>query len=197
VSCCGRPLFEAGYREMFATHVREVWRSLGEREVVTLSAACGKALTDWAREVGVEPRGPVVHATTYLARRLGPDVQAPPLRLSATYHDPCHLGRGCGEYDSPRRLLGAALEGEIVEPPTTRETSDCCGASGLLPRTFPEVARAMAMTRADELRSAGTDVVVTACPACRSSLQGAGLEVRDVVEVVAEWLTGQSGPAGN
>jgi Fe-S oxidoreductase len=190
MGCCGRTLFEAGYREAFKEHVQEVWAVLGEREVVLPSAACARALTEWSREVGVEPQGPVVHITTYLARRLGPHVQAPQLPEAVTYHDPCHLGRGLGEYDAPRRLLTAALAGGVKDVQDSRERSDCCGGSGILPLTYPEIAKAMAMTRADELRQAGTGQVVTACPACRESLRAAGLQVQDVAEVVDEWLGG-------
>jgi Fe-S oxidoreductase len=192
-ACCGRPLFEAGYRDAFRAHVQEVWAALGEREVVVPSAACARALGEWAAEVGVEPLGPVVHVTTYLVRRLGPHVQAQPLPRSVTYHDPCHLGRGLGEYDAPRRLLAAALANPVQEAPANREKSDCCGASGLLPKTYPEVARAMAMSRADELRAVGVSQVVTACPACRDALGVAGLPVVDVVEVVEQWLAGAAG----
>lgn len=195
--CCGRPLFEAGYRDAFKAHVQEVWGTLGEREVVMPSAACARALTEWAREVGVEPQGPVVHITTYLARRLGPHVQEPQLEGSVTYHDPCHLGRGLGEYEAPRRLLGAALAGGVKDVFESRERSDCCGGSGLLPKTYPEIAKAMAMTRADELRQSGVNQVVTACPACRESLRAAGLQVQDVAEVVDEWLGSDKPPSAS
>jgi Fe-S oxidoreductase len=193
--CCGRPLFEAGYRDAFRDHVREVWGLLGDREVVLPSAACARALTEWSQEVGVEPQGSVLHISTYLARRLGPHVQARPLPITAIYHDPCHLGRGLGEYEAPRRLLGAALSGGVKEAASHRETSDCCGGSGLLGRTYPEVARAMAMTRADELRDAGAGQIVTSCPSCQESLRAAGLQVRDLAEVVASWLGGEGGKA--
>jgi Fe-S oxidoreductase len=188
--CCGRPLYEAGYRDAFAAHLRRVWAQLGAREVVVLSAACARALGSWGREVGVEPQGPVVHATTYLARRLGPELQGAPLPWTVAYHDPCHLGRGLGEYEAPRRLLNAALAHPVEEAAQNRQGSDCCGSSGLLPRTFPEAARSMAMSRADALRATGAPRVATACPACRESLAAAGLDVLDVVEVFEAWLAG-------
>lgn len=186
--CCGRPLFEAGWRDAFRAHVSDAWARLGDREVVTPSAACARALTEYAREVGVEPRGAVVHATTFLARRLGPEVQGRPLDLSVAYHDPCHLVRGLGEEEAPRRLLRAALATPLKEAASHGAESDCCGAGGLVPRTYPDLARAMAMTRADELREAGAQTVATACPACRGALEGAGLRVVDVSELVARWL---------
>lgn len=193
--CCGRPLLEAGRPDAFRKHVARTWAQLGDREVVTGSAACARALSEWAREHGVEPRGPVVHTTVFLARRLGPDVQAKPLPGSVTYHDPCHLVRGLGESDAPRRLLRAAIEGDIIEPQSTLDEANCCGASGLVPRTFPQLARAMAMTRADEMRKTGAQRVTTACPACRDALAGAGLDVVDVAELVDEWL-GQTPTSG-
>jgi Fe-S oxidoreductase len=190
--CCGRVLLEAGDAEGFRAAVERAWSCLGDREVVVLSPACARALVEGARAVGVEPRGPVVHVTTHLARRLGPETQSTPLPGAALFHDPCHLGRGLGEYEAPRRLLELALVGGVREPFATRAEADCCGASGLLAETHPETARAMAMTRADELRAAGGPVV-TACPSCRSALTAAGLEVRDVVEVVDDWLAGEAG----
>jgi Fe-S oxidoreductase len=187
--CCGRALLEAGELEGFRDQVQKTWARLGEREVVALSPACARALLEGARVAGVEPRGPVVHITTYLTRHLGPQTQFPALPGRALYHDPCHLGRGLGEYEAPRRLLELALTGGVAEPPRTRSQADCCGATGLLTETFPETARAMAMARADELRAAGGGLqIMTACPSCRTTLTTAGLDVRDVVEMVDEWL---------
>lgn len=191
--CCGRPLYEAGRTDAFREHVGRTWALLGGREVVTGSPVCARALGEWARQVGVEPRGPVVPTSVYLARRLGPDVQAQPLPGSVSYHDPCHLIRGLGEGDAPRRLLRAACAGELIEPESTMNEANCCGASGLLPRTMPDVARAMAMTRADEMRRTGARRMATACPACRDALGKAGLDVVDVAEVVDEWLSGREG----
>src|SRR5690606_235470 len=99
-------------------------------------------------------------------------------------------GRGLGEYDAPRRLLNAALEGGVEEVADSREKSDCCGATGLLPQTYPNTAKAMAMSRADTLREVQASRVVTACPSCQEALRGAGLDVVDVVELIAEWLSG-------
>lgn len=194
--CCGRPLLEAGRPDAFRKHVAQTWSQLGDREVVTGSAACARALDEWAREHGVEPRGPVVHTSVYLARRLGPDVQAKPLEGTVSYHDPCHLVRGLGESEAPRRLLRAAVGGDLIEPQSTLEEANCCGASGLVPRTFPQLARAMAMTRADEMRKTGATRVATACPACRGALAGAGLDVVDVAELVDEWLGQDAQPSG-
>ncbi len=48
---------------------------------------------------------------------------------TATYHDPCYLGRYAEEYDAPRRLIQATGV-ELVEMGRCRENSFCCGAGG-------------------------------------------------------------------
>jgi len=194
VVCCGRPLFEAGWTEAFAAHVSRVWELLGTRSVVVGSAACARALTEHATSAGVTPRAPVTHLTTHLARRLASvrregTLRREPLEGSVVFHDPCQLGRGLGEYDAPRELLDATGLSR-VEARENREKSDCCGAGGLLPRTFPDTARALALARADALRDTGATRVATACPACRRALVQAGLDAVDVTELLDEWLSG-------
>ena len=46
-----------------------------------------------------------------------------------TFHDPCYLGRGNGEYEAPRAIL-EKLEAEIVEMKKSKARSLCCGAGG-------------------------------------------------------------------
>jgi Fe-S oxidoreductase len=191
--CCGLDLLEAGAREEFRTHARWMRKVLrGAGAVVALSARCAHALRVRYAEVGEPLTVPVLHVTTYLrplvehAARTAP---RPKLPGPVTYHDPCMLGRGLGEYDAPRAILRAVCEGGAAEPPRTREASDCCGASGLLPRTMPDAAREMARRRAEEL-SAGGRPVATASASCRGALAGAGAETSDVVNLVARWLEG-------
>ncbi|MEB3102983.1 heterodisulfide reductase-related iron-sulfur binding cluster [Ferviditalea candida] len=69
---------------------------------------------------------------TELLNRLAKEkrlVVTEPQRVTATYHDPCYLGRYNGVFDPPRNLIehvGATL----VEMPRNRDNSFCCGAGG-------------------------------------------------------------------
>ena len=98
-----------------------------------------------------------------------------------TYHDPCELARGLSELTAPRALLAACVE-ELREPVRSGTDASCCGASGLMQRTLPAVARAMAEDRRGELERCG-GAAVTASPACAGALGAT-----DVVSVLARWL---------
>ncbi|VAW35249.1 Fe-S oxidoreductase [hydrothermal vent metagenome] len=48
---------------------------------------------------------------------------------SATYHDPCCLGRYNGGYNAPRQLI-QMMDISLTEMPRNKENSYCCGAGG-------------------------------------------------------------------
>lgn len=187
--CCGLKLVEAGHPEMFAAHAARVRSALvgaGRRpdpvHLVLLSPACVRALRE--RWPTLPDGSRVEHVTTYLSQALAarPDLrERPPLAGAVTYHDPCELARGLSELTAPRALLASAVE-EVREPLRRGTDASCCGASGLMPRTLPAVARAMAEDRRAELEACDAPAV-TASPSCAGAL-GAS----DVVSVLARWL---------
>jgi Fe-S oxidoreductase len=62
------------------------------------------------------------------------------------FHDSCYLGRYCGIYDEPRKIL--ELVGyEVRELPDSRENSLCCGSCGGLPFFNPQLASRLAKER--------------------------------------------------
>jgi Fe-S oxidoreductase len=182
--CCGRPLRDAGARDAFRSHLAEVRARLGRRDAIVFSPACAEALTVGAQEVGLPLDGEVSTIVEHLAHHLGRGTMAKPaLEVPVVWHEPCRVARGSGDRRAAERLLEAAI-GTVRVP----SSAGCCGAGGLLPETFPEAARAMAMEVADELRAAGAGTIAVAAPECRRALAAAGLAVVDVVELVDRWL---------
>ncbi|MAZ94374.1 MAG: Fe-S oxidoreductase [Lentimicrobiaceae bacterium] len=83
-----------------------------------------------------------------------------------TFHDPCYLGRGNGEYDAPRSVLDA-MPGKNVEMKRNKSFSLCCGAGG--GQMFKEAEKGdkeVFMERTEEALSTGCDIIATACPFC-------------------------------
>jgi Fe-S oxidoreductase len=120
------------------------------------------------------------------------------LDLTATYHDPCYLGRANEVYDAPRRVL-RALGVKLVEMPRNRGQSYCCGAGGgrIWMEDAPGVTERPAESRVREAaKLPGVTALVVACPKdlvmFQDAVKTAGLEgritVQDVIELVDEAL---------
>ncbi len=81
---------------------------------------------------------------------------------------------------------------EIYEPDYSREKTFCCGGGGMIKACNEELSSEVSTVRVHQLAGGGVDVIVTACPSCKSSLSPAsstlGLKVLDIVEAVAQNL---------
>lgn len=192
--CCGSPLLRLGEKELFLELARgnvERLTASGATEIVTVCPGCLKALGEY-REFFPRFDIPVRHISEVLAVA----VDEGRLRLRApepsrvTYHDPCHLGRACGIYEEPRKVLRAVEGLEVVEMRRNRRYAACCGAGGGVKSAFPELALAIAGKRCEMALDAGAEAIITCCPWCETNLTDAapGIPVRDLVEVVAECL---------
>jgi Fe-S oxidoreductase/nitrate reductase gamma subunit len=87
-----------------------------------------------------------------------------------TYHDPCYLGRGNGEYDAPRNVLGK-MGVQINEMPRNKSNALCCGAGG--GQMFKEAEKGdkeIFVERTDEALKTNAEIICTACPFCMTML---------------------------
>lgn len=83
-----------------------------------------------------------------------------------TFHDPCYLGRGNGEYEAPRRVI-EAVAGQPVEMKRNRSFALCCGAGG--GQMFKEAEKGnkeVFIERTEDVIEIQADIVATACPFC-------------------------------
>ena len=180
--CCGRKLREGGHPELHRAHSGRVRGAVvkGRRplHLVFLDPACACDVLDgWELPAGSR----VEHITTFLARLLVamPESQRPPpLQETITLHDPCALARGLRETVAPRALLAAAVS-DLRDPPRCGVETSCCGASGLLPASLPDVARRIAEDRRAELGGPSA----TSSPACAAAMGATA-----IVSVLARWL---------
>ena len=126
----------------------------------------------------------VVHYADYLEELIAGGLLVPKRSdLCYVYHDPCELGRGCGIYEEPRRLLGRLSS--VAEAEKNRSESVCCGGSlGSLSLSF---AKREKITRAalENLYASKADAIATACPLCTATFSRyADRPVRDLAEIV-------------
>ena len=142
---------------------------------------------------------PVLHHTTLLLELIESgrlELQGP-LNYRVTYHDPCHLGRFNGEYDSPRRIL-KLLGCTLVEMPRNRDNSFCCGAGGgriWIPDS-PGQERPSENRIREAVGLSDVELFVVSCPkdvtmyedAIKTSGNADRIELRELTELVEEAL---------
>lgn len=181
--CCGRPMLQAGRFAQASEMVRkntELIKASGADTLLLSCPICYKMFRDHYKLPGLR----VVHHTQYFdeLRRSGV-LKLSKSDLCYAYHDPCELGRGCGEYEAPRGLVGAAAY--IVEAEKNRGESICCGGSlGSLSLSFQQ-REAMTRKALENLTAGGPDAIATACPLCLSTFaRYSSIPVRDIAEVV-------------
>lgn len=191
--CCGRPMLTAGRLEEAREIVRkntEIILQSGADMMVVSCPICYKMFTEEYSLPGIR----VVHYVHYMEELLEQGRLVPRRGdLCYVYHDPCELGRGCGIYEEPRRLLGRLSS--IAEAEKNRVESVCCGGSlGSLSLSF---AKREKITRAalDNLYTSKADAIATACPLCTATFaRYADRPVRDLAEIVDLYTDGKLKP---
>ena len=103
-----------------------------------------------------------------------------------TYHDPCYLGRGNGEYNAPRDVL-KAIPSVKVEMEKNRSFAMCCGAGG--GQMFKEAEKGekeIFIDRTEQALETGADIICTACPFCMTMLSD-GIKYKNKEEEVKNY----------
>jgi Fe-S oxidoreductase len=189
--CCGLYAKDLGFRNEYYRLEREnleVMRRAGVERIVTACGSCQRVWKEYPPQgmQGIE----VLHGVEFLERLL----KEGRLRLKGskgkvTYHDPCHLGRGCNIYESPRNILHSVPGVELVEMPRNRRWSWCCGGGGGVPEAFPELARWNAEDRLREARESGAELLLTTSSLCMRSFAGSRqgrLKTQDLFEFICQ-----------
>ncbi|UCE91385.1 MAG: LUD domain-containing protein [Methanobacteriota archaeon] len=199
--CCGSTVRKLGDVELAREKAEECFAAFaaaGATMIVTSCPGCFSML-DSHDDLKARHGLRIQHLSQWLAERIG-CLQLEPVRSlgGVTYHDPCDLGRDCGVFDEPRRLVRAAVGDELLEMARSRSESACCGAGSGIKSGFPDLASAIARRRIEHANEAGADTIVTACPWClqnlRDSQTGASpVPVMDLWELLDEALGASEG----
>lgn len=195
--CCGEPARRIGDELMFVEAVKANGETLLRYKFKKLLVSCPHGYNAFKHEYPQYGyRLEVVHHAQLLSEILRRGLVRPsePLRLVATYHDPCYLGRWNGVYEEPREVLRHIPGLELKEMPRSRARSFCCGGGG--GHAFFEVRRGerVSRERMREVKSVGASVVFVACPFCNIMLKSEaadfGVEVYDISEALLKSLEG-------
>lgn len=196
--CCGGTVRGVGHPDIFkslATRNVEDINNAGVNTVIFSCPGCLNTIMNTYRkeEIGeIKPK--LMHVVEYVAQLIhdGKITFDKDVKRVVTYHDPCHLGKHCEVYDSPREILSAIPGVEFKEMDFVKVNSWCCGAGGGLKTAFPERATELSSNRLEQAEKTGADTITSACSFCYQNLldglvlRKSKMEMKDVMEILAE-----------
>jgi len=201
-NCCGYVAYLVGDEDTFEECMNKnvgTFSKLKPKMIVTTCAGCHRTLRDLYREhAGFDVE--VLHAVEYMERLVseGKLKFKGEFPAKVIYHDPCDIGRHMNIYEAPRNVLKAIPGVELMEFKLNRALAKCCGGGGGLKGFDGDLSSALAGKRVAEAMDLGAEIIVSACPTCKSNLKLAAaklqrerkqrMRVMDITEVVAEAL---------
>ncbi|UCD71302.1 MAG: FAD-binding protein [Syntrophobacterales bacterium] len=197
--CCGYLAYLVGsdqFKDSMGNNVKR-FSTFNPKTIVTTCAGCCRTFR------GIYPQYSdfnieVLHAVEYLDRLIseGRIHFKEGISAKAVYHDPCDIGRHMEIYEPPRNIMKHIPGMELVEFKQNRNLANCCGGGGGMKGYDNDLSSALAYKRITEALDIGVDMVISACPACKSNLHVAAtrlrkekkgrIKVMDITEVVAQ-----------
>ena len=194
--CCGGPAAEMGYLDVsrrLAEHNVADWRAAGAKRIIAIDPHDYISFTeDYPDYFGESYDFEIVYITELLAEliREGRVTLSQPIHRTVTYHDPCRLNKRKGIYASPREILRAIPGLTFKDVDHVTQWSYCSGGGAGLPIEKPEITAEISRRRVSKAMELEVDTLVSACVWSERPLSAAGeeqgLEVRDLLELVAE-----------
>ncbi len=188
--CCGRPLMQSGLTDAAAELREKLTELIKSRNSMILVTSCPICYKTFKEDYNLKMH--VVHHTELIkilieSKRLKLNKE----NISMVFHDPCELGRGCGEYENARIVLNQI--GSIVSIDQEKEKALCCGGSISNLKVPYDKRELMAADAVKQLSAPNPDVIVTACPLCKKTMaKHADGKMKDIAEVVAEALEAEN-----
>lgn len=198
-SCTGDPAKRAGNEFLFQMQAMtniQVMNSYEVKKIVTTCPHCFNTLKNEYPGLGGDYE--VLHHSQFLQKLM----EEGKLKIEGgqfkgkkiSFHDPCYLGRGNGEYEAPRALL-EELDAELVELKRCKSKGLCCGAGGA--QMFKEAepgTKEVNIERMEDVVEANPNIVAVGCPFCMTMMMDGvknknkeeTLKVYDLAELIAE-----------
>jgi Fe-S oxidoreductase len=198
-SCTGDPAKRSGNEflfQMMAMQNIEVMNAYEVKKIVTGCPHCFNTLKNEYPALGGNYE--VVHHTQLIQDLMSEgklSVEGGAFKgKKITFHDPCYLGRGNGEYEAPRALI-QKLDAELVEMKRCKTNGLCCGAGGA--QMFKEAEKGnkeVNIERTEDALAIQPNVIATGCPFCNTMMtdgvkhfeQEHVIAVKDIAELIAE-----------
>ena len=192
--CCGLYAYDLGFRREYDRLENENLDAIKEAGIRKVVVACGSCQRIWRQYAKkAQPQIAVLHGVEYVEDlvKTGRLKFSKTVPKKVTYHDSCHLGRGCGVYLAPRAILRSIPGVELVEMERNQRWAWCCGGGGGVAEAYPELAQWNAQDRMREAAETGAELVLTSSALCQRSFSNFScgvLPTQDLLEFACQAL---------
>ena len=179
-TCCGQPLYNAGYRDQAKHAAKHFIRVFDQDEyVVSPAGSCvcmvkhhyPELLADepaWhVRAMGLAQR--VFELSQFMVDKLAVTDMGAAFDGKVTYHESCHILRGLGISNQPKKLINAVRGTQFIE---LNNATTCCGFGGEFSVTYPEISEALVTDKANNFLNSGADLLLLSEPGCLMNISG-------------------------
>jgi heterodisulfide reductase subunit D len=198
-TCTGDPAKRAGNEflfQMMAMQNIQILQGYEVKKIVTGCPHCFNTIKNEYPELGGQFE--VLHHTQLINQLMAEgkiSIEGGAFKgKKITFHDPCYLGRGNGEYEAPRELI-RKLDAELVEMKRSKANGLCCGAGGA--QMFKEAEKGLKeinVERTEDVLETGSSVVAAGCPFCNTMMTDGvkhfekeqDIVVKDIAELIVE-----------
>ena len=202
-NCCGLPLMMLGDKKNTKELIKQniaAFDLLIYDYIVTLCASCGSFLKESypkfiKKDMNEEAdrvllfSGKIIDFSSLVMNVLQADKKKfKTSNRRVAYHSPCHLCRGLGVTEAPRKLL--KISGLEYIPSKNEEV--CCGLGGTYTIKFPEISSGLLEKKLDNVEATDAEILVTDCPGCIMQLRGGvdkrgnKIKVKHMAEILSE-----------
>ncbi len=198
-TCCGQPAFNAGYRKAARVAAKRFIEIFEDAEwIICPSGSCVNMVKNhyedlfeddavWAERAKLVGQR-TFELSQFLVDVLGIEDTGATYDGKITYHDSCHLLRGLGVKEQPRRLIRHLKQAEFVE---MKDSDRCCGFGGTFSVKYPEISTAMVDDKIRNITDSGADIVTGCDISCLMNIQGrlsrmgSNIEVKHIAQLLA------------
>ncbi|MCL2147823.1 MAG: heterodisulfide reductase-related iron-sulfur binding cluster [Methanomassiliicoccaceae archaeon] len=187
--CCSSPLLRTGtHRHSLecAEKIVEGADGMGAKDMVMTCSGCYKTISTDLGKFYAKTGQNVYHFSQYVEKLIA-EKKLPlnhEFKAKVTYHDPCHMGRHMGVFETPRNVLKKIKGIELVEMTRNRENSRCCGAGGGYKSQYNDMAVNIAAERVRDAEETGADILVTCCPFCVVNLTQGAKQINSKIKIM-------------
>ncbi len=179
-TCCGQPAMNAGYRDQAKKAAKHFIDVFGDDDViVSPSGSCvcmvkrhyPQLLRDepvWLRRAE-ELSERIYELTQYIVDILGVEDVDASFKGKVTYHESCHILRGLGVSDQPKRLI-RKTDGALFVPLPLADM--CCGFGGEFANNYNYISEEMVKEKVASYLESGADLLVLCEPGCLLNIGG-------------------------